>query len=120
VYNLSEDTKKRAILSEDALANVAGGTASENAQILAALAKVDPERVQGIFETAAWFNREDAINDLFKEAVPAILKENFGNSITIENSIDGKNKYTCNGKPMSHTQMLEFINSQGWEVIDSE
>ena len=114
---MSEDTKKRAILSEDALANVAGGSSSENAQLLAALAKVDPQRVNEIFEAAAWYNNhDDAIDDLFNQAVPSILKENFGNSITIENSIDGKNKYTHNGKPISHSQMLEFIDSQGWEI----
>ena len=123
---MNEDTKKKlkeklgALVTDEQLDKIAGGTNRENLDLLGVLAKVDPEAVKDTFETALWYNREEVMQDLFNAAVPRILKENFGNSITIENSIDGKNKYTYNGKPVSHEQLVEIIAAQGWEVIGEE
>jgi hypothetical protein len=119
---LSEDTKKREILSEDTLDNVAGGTNDENMQILSALEKIDPDGVQDVYNEAMNAGGDyKAISDIIAVGVVGLVRKNLGAAVFP--AYDYNNQYLVEGQNASHSQILEMINTKvaqkdGWEVIE--
>ena len=117
---MSEDTKKRELLSEDALANVAGGTTDQNAELLNALMQIDPEAVAGVINNASAKARsESSANELISKGIVNILNNHF--NVVAMPSGDDKNYYLdVNGsskKSISHETVLNMINAKanGWD-----
>lgn len=117
---MSDETKKRELLSEDALANVAGGTTEQNSELLNALMQIDPEAVADVINNAsakAW--NESSANGLISEGIVKILNHHF--NVVSSPSGYAQNYYLdVNGnsrKSISHETVLNMINAKanGWD-----
>ena len=122
MFYLNDDSKKKlkekmgAAVSDEELENVAGGTTAENAELLGVLKDFHPKAVEATFKMATFAGDDRTIGIMFESAVPGILKEVLGNRVTITPSINGKNKYTFDGKEVSHAEMKKIIQQEGWAV----
>jgi hypothetical protein len=117
---LSEDTKKREILSEDTLDNVAGGTFEQNVDLLNAMAQIDPNSVQAILREANKTGDIDKYKSVVSQGLDGLIQKHFGDELRGVPLSSSKfdNYYQSNGKKISHQQALNIINAkaQGWEI----
>jgi hypothetical protein len=115
---LSEDTKKREILSEDTLDNVAGGTFEQNVDLLNAMAKIDPDSVHAILREANETGDIKGYKSVVSKGLSDLFQKHFGNELKGVPWTRFENYYTSNGQEISHQQALNIINAkaQGWEI----
>jgi hypothetical protein len=117
---LSEDTKKREILSEDTLDNVAGGTFEQNVDLLNAMAQIDPNSVHAILREANKTGDIDKYKSVVSQGLDGLIQKHFGDELRGVPLSSSKfdNYYQSNGKKISHQQALNIINAkaQGWEI----
>jgi hypothetical protein len=110
VYNLSEDTKKRAILSEDKLDNVAGGSFMQTQELFATLQILDPDATNPIAARANQ-NPKNA-ESIIADGVESILQKHFGEESYVTSNPTWNNGYIINGTSMSHEQVIKLINDR--------
>lgn len=119
---MNEDAKSKlkekmgAVVSDEDLEKVVGGADTENAELLAVLDAFHPKAVKEIFRAASFAPDVDTINIIFNHGASTVLKEVLGDRVTITPSINDKNKYTFDGKEVSHTEMKKIILEEGWVV----
>ena len=115
---MSEDTKKRALLSEDALDNVAGGTFEQNVDLLNAMAQIDPNAIQTILNKANKTGDIDEYKSVVSQGLNGLIQKHFGEELRGVPLSSFENYYRSNGQKISHKQALDIINAkaQGWEV----
>ena len=115
---MSEDTKKREVLSENALDNVAGGTFEQNVDLLNAMAQIDPNSVQAILREANKTGDIDGYKSVVSQGLDGLIQKHFGNELRGVPLTKFENYYSSNGQQISHQQALNIINekAQGWEI----
>jgi hypothetical protein len=115
---LSEDTKKREILSEDTLDNVAGGTFEQNVDLLNAMAQIDPNSVHAILREANKTGDIDEYKYVVAQGLDGLIQKHFGDELMGAPLTSYENYYISNGQKISHKQALDIINAkaQGWEI----
>jgi hypothetical protein len=107
-------------LSEDALANVAGGTTEQNAELLNALMQIDPKAVADVINNAsAKAGSESYAHALISEGIEKILNHHF-NVVAMPSGYAQNYYWDVNGnsrKPISHETVLNMINAKanGWD-----
>lgn len=115
---MSEDTKKRELLSEDTLDNVAGGTFDQNVDLLNAMAQIDPNSVQAILREANKTGDIDKYKTVVSRGLDGLIQKHFGEELRGVPLNSYENYYSSNGQKISHKQALDIINAkaQGWEI----
>ena len=102
--------KLGALVTDEQLDKVAGGTMDENSDILSAMARIAPEKVAGIINTAAVAPTEAEANAEIRMGVQELLKDNFG--VFSVSRMNSDNTYGYNGKIISHEQLMKMINAK--------
>ena len=122
---MSEDTKKRELLNEDALDNVAGGSNEQNYEILNAMQKIDSDAVMGITaqaRQAQLSGGETAALNVIADGASSLLQKHFGNEIgyTVTQKQHSNQYYSANNERMTHKQVIDMINYKAelstWEI----
>ena len=120
---MSEDTKKRALLSEDELDNVAGGTTQENMDILNALEPLDPKGVQAVYDEAYSANGDcEKIAEIVGVGAYQLLTKHFKSAgLSVFTAEDQSNHYSVNGQSVTHSDVINELNKRaaqkdGWIV----
>ena len=108
---MSEDTKKRAILSEDELDNVAGGSFRQTQEIFATLSRLDPDTANAIAERANQSDPND-VGAIIASGSESILRKHFGEQSHVLSNSSWDNVYIINGTRMDHQQAINFINDR--------
>ena len=115
---MNEETKKTLEpMSNDELDNVAGGSTTENAEILNAMMKLDPDGVVSVFDAANQADSPEEGEMIIARGTYNLLRKNVSDKIYGLVGSDIKNYYSHNGTKVSHKQIIDMINAkvEGWE-----
>ena len=134
---MNEDLKAKlkekfgAVVSEEQLDKVAGGSNGQNYEILNAMQKIDPQAVMDITAQANQIQRTgDAEEDMrvamniIADGAKDLLQKHFGNEISyVSTQKWHSNQYdSANGKPLTHKQVMQMINYKielaTWEIVN--
>lgn len=101
-------------MSDEELDRVAGGTWSENQDLLVAMGNVDPDGLMNLFKS--WDQNSATLGIYLKSLIDKNFK-NRGLNVEYTPGID-PNKYKIDGEPASHEKFIDYLNTVGsWEVI---
>ena len=98
-------------LSDEELDGVAGGSFSENQDILVAMMDVDPNGTMNLLKE--WDQRADDAKNSLNNKLTTLINKNFGKDGVIFSGSADKvgNLYFIGGKRVSHQQFISFLNT---------
>ena len=116
MFTLNEDAKAKlqdkisAVVGDEELDKVAGGTYKQNLEILDALKKIDPDGVDALFDSLTPGNEKGDIAD----GTMALIKKNLGIAAATPTNFPNyyENKDSVRIEGLSHATVLEMIDKK--------
>ena len=114
---MNDDVKSKlkekfgALVTDEQLDKVAGGSYEQNLEILFAMASIDPDAVQKVFaKVNGDNNHHDLPEYIIKQGAEDLIRKHF--NIPNVTFTEGDNWYHMDGQNLSHAQMLKMINDK--------
>ena len=115
---MNDDTKTKlkeklgALVSDEQLDKVAGGTYEQNLELLSALSKVDSNRVHNILAKSATAGNEEDAQKIVADGTYGLLKQYFSDEFNAAVTVTRfNNYYERNGQKISHDEVLRTIKN---------
>ena len=115
---MNDDVKSKlkekfgALVSDEQLEKVAGGTADETMDIFNALVYIDPQKTAKIINAANNSSTEEMANKTIRDGVEQMLYRDFGITAMANMDDNTTNRYLYKNKLISHDQVIDIINAK--------
>ena len=104
--------KLSAVMGENELDKVAGGTYEQNLELLSALSKVDSNRVHNILAKSATAGNEEDAQKIVADGTYGLLKQYFSDEFNAAVTVTRfNNYYERDGQKISHDEVLSTIRN---------